>query len=86
MEQYSKGGFTLPGEAGYEELTLDAEMAGRKKTANNKIFVPPPLDFSDQKLEQSLKALRHAKPDNVRELLQKIVPNYHENPDAPSVE
>ena len=75
-----------PGEKLYEELTLDEEMTGRKKTANNKIFVTPPLDFSDQKLEQSLKALRHAKPDNVRELLQKIVPNYHENPDAPSVE
>ena len=75
-----------PGEKLYEELTLSEEMAGRKKTANNKIFVTPPLDFSDQKLEQSLKALRHATPDNVRELLQKIVPNYHENPDAPSVE
>ena len=75
-----------PGEKLEEELTLNEEMAGRKRTATNKIYVTPPVEFSDQKMEQSLKALRRATPDNVRDLLRQIVPNYHENPDAPAVE
>ena len=75
-----------PGEKLYEELTLTEEMAGRKKTANNKIFVTPPLDFSDEKMEKALKKLRSATNENVRELLTEIVPNFHENPDAPAFE
>ena len=75
-----------PGEKLYEELTLTEELSGRKKTANNKIYVTPPVEFSDKQMEQALKGLRHCTPENVRELLRGIVPNYHENPDAPSVE
>ncbi|MBR5619899.1 MAG: polysaccharide biosynthesis protein [Clostridia bacterium] len=75
-----------PGEKLYEELTLTEEMAGRKKTANNKIFVTPPLDFSNEKMERALKKLRAATNENVRELLMEIVPNFHENPDAPTIE
>ena len=75
-----------PGEKLYEELTMTEEMAGRKKTANNKIFVTPPLDFSDEAMEKALKKLRGATNENVRDLLMEIVPNFHENPDAPTIE
>ena len=75
-----------PGEKLYEELSMDEEIAGRKRTANNKIFVTPPVDFSDNQLEKSLKKLRSATAQNVRDLLREIVPNYVENPDAPSEE
>ena len=75
-----------PGEKLYEELTMTEEMAGRVKTANDKIFVTPPLDFSDEKMEKALKKLRGATNENVRELLMEIVPNFHENPDAPAIE
>lgn len=75
-----------PGEKLYEELTMTEEMAGRKKTANNKIYVTPPLDFSDEMMEKALKKLRTATQENVRDLLMDIVPNFHENPDAPVME
>lgn len=75
-----------PGEKLYEELTMSEEMQGRKRTANNKIFVTPPVDFSDGQLESALDKLRRANKENVRDLLKEIVPNYEENPDAPSVE
>ena len=75
-----------PGEKLYEELTMDEEMSGRKKTANNKIFVTPPVDFADEELETALDRLRECNMGNVRELLRSIVPNYVENPEAPSVE
>lgn len=75
-----------PGEKLYEELTMTEEMRGRKKTANNKIFVTPPVDFSDEQLETALDKLRSANKQNVRDLLKEIVPNYQENPDAPAVE
>ena len=65
---------------------MTEEMAGRKKTANNKIFVTPPLDFSDEAMEKALKKLRGATNENVRDLLMEIVPNFHENPDAPTIE
>lgn len=75
-----------PGEKLYEELTMTEEMNGRQKTANNKIFVTPAVDFSDELLESTLEQLRHADRHNVRDLLRQIVPNFHENPDAPCVE
>ena len=75
-----------PGEKLYEELTMNEEIAGRKRTANNKIFVTPPIEFSDEQLEASLEKLRNADAQSVRALLREIVPNYVENPDAPSYE
>lgn len=73
-----------PGEKLYEELSMDEEIAGRKRTANNKIFVTPPVNFSNEKLEKTLRKLRSADANNVRDLLREIVPNYVENPDAPT--
>ncbi|MCR5484743.1 MAG: polysaccharide biosynthesis protein [Clostridiales bacterium] len=70
-----------PGEKLYEELSLDEEIAGRKLTANNKIFVTPPIDFSDSELESALEKLKTADPENVRECLKEIVPNFTEVPD-----
>ena len=67
-----------PGEKLYEELTLSEEEGEMQLTANNKIFVLPPVEFDNKKLEQGLKALRHVNEDNVRELLRELVPNYHE--------
>ena len=67
-----------PGEKLYEELTLSEEAGEMQLTANNKIFVLPPVQFDSKKLEQGLKALRHVNEDNVRDLLRDLVPNYHE--------
>jgi FlaA1/EpsC-like NDP-sugar epimerase len=67
-----------PGEKLYEELTLSEEEGEMQLTANNKIFVLPPVQFDSKKLEQGLKALRHVNEDNVRDLLRDLVPNYHE--------
>ena len=68
-----------PGEKLYEELTLSEEEGDMQLTANNKIFVLPPIDFDTKKLEQGIKALRHVNDDNVRELLRDLVPNFHES-------
>ncbi len=75
-----------PGEKLYEELVMSEELQGRQRTANDKIFVTPAVDFSEELLESTLKELRHADRYNVRDLLRQIVPNYRENPDAPAVE
>ena len=85
-EMEDTAGWLVTSAKAEEELTLTEELSGRKKTANNKIYVTPPVEFSDKQMEQALKGLRHCTPENVRELLREIVPNYHENPDAPSVE
>ena len=75
-----------PGEKLYEELIMSEELQGKQRTANDKIFVTPAVEFSDELLEATLKQLRHADRSNVRDLLRQIVPNYRENPDAPAVE
>ena len=67
-----------PGEKLYEELTLPEEMGGRLMTANNKIFVTCPIDFSEDNLLEILEELRCVNKDNVRPLLKKLVPNYRE--------
>lgn len=67
-----------PGEKLYEELSLDEEMEGRKMTANNKIFVTSPIEFSEDDLLNALEELRGADTENARRLLKKVVPNYVE--------
>ena len=68
-----------PGEKLYEELTMTEEMAGRKMTANNKIYVTPPVDMDDALIEETLEKLKSANESNVRELLKIIVPNFVQN-------
>ena len=70
-----------PGEKLYEELTLEAEFSQRKMTANNKIFVTAPVDIDDELLVHHLKALKEAKPEQIRDLLKATVPNFHEPQD-----
>lgn len=65
-----------PGEKLYEELTLAEEESEMQLTANNKIFVLPPVDFSGEKLESGLEKLKSADRTNVRELLLDLVPNF----------
>ena len=66
-----------PGEKLYEELTLAEEESEMQLTANDKIFVLPPVDFSSQKLEEGLEKLKEANRHNVRELLLELVPNFN---------
>lgn len=66
-----------PGEKLYEELTLAEEESEMQLTANDKIFVLPPVDFESEKLEQGLEKLKDADRHSVRELLLKLVPNFN---------
>lgn len=66
-----------PGEKLYEELTLSEEESEMQLTANDKIFVLPPVDFSSERLEKGLERLRGADRTNVRELLLELVPNFN---------
>jgi len=66
-----------PGEKLYEELTLAEEETEMQLTANDKIFVLPPVDFSSEKLEEGLEKLKGANKNNVRDLLLELVPNFN---------
>ena len=74
-----------PGEKLYEELMMDKESAGVTRTAHDKIFVAPPLDYSDERFAAQLDALRAAVDANddqaVVDGLVAIVPTYHPNRD-----
>ena len=74
-----------PGEKLYEELMMDRESAGVTRTAHNKIFVAPPLDFDEDAFRRQLEDLRlAAERDNdqaVVEALMEIVKTYHPNRD-----
>lgn len=65
------------GEKLYEELAMDDELATRKKTANEKIFVNQPMDITDEFFDRMLNSLEDINDDNVREKLMEFVPNYH---------
>lgn len=65
-----------PGEKLYEELTLAEEESEMQLTANDKIFVLPPVEFSSKKLEEGLEKLKEADRHNVRDLLLELVPNF----------
>lgn len=66
-------------------LMLDRESAGVTRTAHNKIFVAPPLDFDEDAFRRQLEDLRlAAERDNdqaVVEALMEIVKTYHPNRD-----
>ncbi len=68
-----------PGEKLYEELLLSEE--GIKKTKNNLIYIAHPIDFDQTSFEENLKTLKnmaYLEDKNIRELIKKIVPTYHE--------
>ena len=74
-----------PGEKLYEELLLDEE--GIEKTAHNKIYVGHPLppspvlsEILDKYLicdDESINNILSMKDEEVKDLLQKVVPNYN---------
>ena len=65
-----------PGEKLYEELSLEEELDERQKTGNDKIFVTKPLVIDDEQLEKDIKSIVDLKPNEVREFLKRLVPNY----------
>jgi len=78
-----------PGEKLYEELLLDEE--GIEKTAHNKIYVAHPLPPSAELTEmleegicteESISAIISMKDPEVKDWLQKLVPNYSRNGDG----
>ncbi|MBQ3425465.1 MAG: polysaccharide biosynthesis protein [Clostridia bacterium] len=74
-----------PGEKLHEELMMDKESKGVTRTAHDKIFVAPPIDFSESAFETQLYELRHAVEQDDDQLiincLMDIVPTYHPNRD-----
>ena len=74
-----------PGEKLYEELILDKESPGVTRTAHDKIFVAPPIDFSEQIFESQLNELRRAVEQDddqaIVDSLVNIVKTYHPNRD-----
>ena len=74
-----------PGEKLHEELMMDRESAGVTRTAHDKIFVAPPLDFSETAFESQLYELRHAVEQDddqaIVDRLVDIVKTYHPNRD-----
>lgn len=65
-----------PGEKLYEELSMEEELDERQKTGNDKIFVTKPLEIDDEQLEKDIKLINDMKPDQVRDYLKRLVPNY----------
>ena len=66
-----------PGEKLYEEFAMDSEIATRKKTANEKIYVNQPIDIDEQNFVDMMDALKNINEDNVRDVLAHFVPTYH---------
>ncbi len=64
-----------PGEKLYEELSLEEELDGRRKTQNDKIFVTAPLRIDDESLEREINSIPQLKPEECREFLKRLVPN-----------
>ena len=65
-----------PGEKLYEELSLEEELDERKKTGNDKIFVTKPLEIDDEQLEKDIQSIGDLTPDQIRDYLKRLVPNY----------
>lgn len=64
-----------PGEKLYEELSLEEELDGRRKTQNDKIFVTAPIPFDEELLEREIQAIPNLKPNETRSFLKRLVPN-----------
>ena len=64
-----------PGEKLYEELSLEEEMNGRRKTQNDKIFVTAPLPIDDEALEKEINSIPQIRPEDTRDFLKRLVPN-----------
>ncbi len=72
-----------PGEKLYEELLMDEE--GMEKTENKLIFIGHPIQMNDEQFERDLALLdQESKKDvnNIKEIVQSIVPTYHPTKEA----
>ncbi len=66
-----------PGEKLYEELILPSEKEGMHKTQNDKIFVTAPYEFDEDFFMSQLKKIKDLNPENSKEFLKTIVPNFN---------
>lgn len=76
-----------PGEKLYEELLMDEE--GIQSTKNNRIFIGKPIEMDYARFERYLSVLDEAawkEEDDIREMVQKMVPGYHYRDDGGSAE
>lgn len=67
-----------PGEKLYEELLMAEE--GMKETANKLIYIGKPIEIDEMKFFAQLKKLKDAsqnEEEDIRKLIQEIVPTYH---------
>ena len=67
-----------PGEKMYEELLMNEE--GLQDTENKLIHIGKPIVFDEQEFEKTLERLRKAaesEDDDVRSVVQELVPTYH---------
>jgi len=67
-----------PGEKLFEEMLMDEE--GLQDTANHMIHIGKPIDVDEEQFEKDLRALGEAvdeETNQVRKLVEKIVPTYH---------
>ncbi|MCR5666828.1 MAG: polysaccharide biosynthesis protein [Eubacterium sp.] len=67
-----------PGEKLYEELLMDEE---KTQTDNERIFVGKPVEIDEEKLKGMLTKLKEAaysESENIKELVQEVVPEYHQ--------
>lgn len=69
-----------PGEKLYEELLMDEE--GLNSTENSLIHIGKPIELDEEKLFRQLESLKKIiddEPDEIRKMIQEIVPTYHPN-------
>lgn len=69
-----------PGEKLYEELIMAEEKEDMKLVFGNKIFVTAPVDMDYDVFNKNLEELYNTafeKPENVRNVIKKIVPNFN---------
>lgn len=69
-----------PGEKLYEKLLMDEE--GLRSTENSMIHIGKPIELDEEKLFgqlESLKKIIDDEPDEIRKMIQEIVPTYHPN-------
>ncbi|MGN0495216.1 MAG: polysaccharide biosynthesis protein [Lachnospiraceae bacterium] len=67
-----------PGEKLYEEMLMKEE--GMQNTANKLIYIGKPIEMDEEKFMRQLEEIRDyvvEEPDDIREVVQKMVPTYH---------
>ena len=74
-----------PGEKPYEEMLMDEE--GLQDTANKLIHIGKPIELDEEKFMQQLEDLKEyvvTEPDDIREVVKKIVPTYYPETSDPN--